>query len=124
MTLSTNIPTGVAKLDQKSNGTEFAAMLGLGLLGLAFGKRKSLRGRLLTMVAVMLCSGVIAGVSGCSSKQLGTNTSTVTPAGTYSVLVTAKQVGSRVITTTTGTQTVYGNENQMSLPFTINVTIQ
>jgi hypothetical protein len=124
MTINTNVAAGVARLDPKSNGTEFAAMLGLGLLGLAFGKRKSLRGRLLTMVAVLFCSGVMAGVSGCSTKQLGTNTATITPAGTYTVMVTAKQVGSRVIQSTNGNQTVYGNENQMSLPFSISVTIQ
>lgn len=123
MTINTNISTGdVASLDRHSTGTTFAAMFGLGLLGLVFGKKRSLRARALTLVCLLLVTSVIAGVTGCSTTQLGTTTGTPTPAGTYTVTVTAKQVGSQTITQTPGI--VYGNQNQMSLPFTMQVTIQ
>ena len=124
MTISTNIPAGVASLRRGPGKAEFAALFGLGLFGFAFGRKRTLRGRLLTVVCLFLCTGVTAGISGCSTKQFGTNTSTATPAGTYAVLVTAKQVGSRVIMQNNQPFTIYGNGNQMSLPFTVNVTIQ
>ncbi len=123
MTITTSVPTGVvASLKRGSSEPAFAAMFGLGLLSLAFGKRRSLRGRLTTLAALVVCCGVVAGISGCSTTQLGTNTSTNSPSGTYNVIVTAKQVGSRTITANPGI--VYGNGNQMSLPFTMPVTIQ
>jgi hypothetical protein len=122
MTISTNVPTGVARLDRGTGNTSLAAMLGMGLLAFVFGKRKALRVRLLTLACVMLCFGVLGGISGCSSAQLGNNTSQASPAGTYTVLVTAKQVGNQTITQYPGV--TYGNENQMSLPFTVQVTIQ
>ena len=45
---------------------------------------------------------------------------------TYDVTVTAKEVGSTTIPGSTpgSTTTIYGNQNQVSLPFTVNVTIQ
>jgi hypothetical protein len=47
-----------------------------------------------------------------------------TPAGTYAVTVTAEQVGSQVITLPTGPITIYGSQNQVSLPFTLSVTVK
>jgi hypothetical protein len=121
MTITTNVPTGVAKVERPT-GQVFLAMLGLGMLGLAFGRRRSLRSRIGTLAVLALCCGILAGVSGCSTTQLGGNSSPVTPAGTYTVLVTAKQVGSQVITQ--NPFITYGNGNQMSLPFTGQVTVQ
>jgi sugar lactone lactonase YvrE len=121
MTITTNVPTGVAKVERPT-GQVFLAMLGLGMLGLAFGRRRSLRSRIGTLAVLALCCGILAGVSGCSTTQLGGNSSPVTPAGTYTVLVTAKQVGSQVITQ--NPFITYGNGNQMSLPFTVQVTVQ
>jgi hypothetical protein len=122
MTISTNTPTGIAQLERGTGNTALAAMFGMGLLGLVFSKRKALRVRLLTLACVMLCFGVLGGISGCSSTQLGANAAQTTPAGTYTVQVTAKQVGNQVITQYPGI--TYGNANQMSLPFTMKVTIQ
>jgi hypothetical protein len=102
-------------------------VFGLGLLGLSFRKRRAMLARLAAMACVMVCIGVVAGVSGCSTKQLGASSETATPAGTYKVIVTAKQAGSAFIQSTTpggSSYNVAGNQNQMSLPFTINVTIQ
>lgn len=122
MTISTNVPTGVALLERGTGNTALAAMFGMGVLAFVFSKRKALRVRLLTLGCVTLCFGVLGGLSGCSSTQLGGNAAQATPTGTYKVQVTAKQVGSQVITQYPGI--TYGNSNQMSLPFTINVTIQ
>ncbi len=124
MTITTNVPpTGTtASLRRAQGQTAFAAMFGVGLFGLAFGKRKSLRGRLLLLACLLICGSATVGISGCSTTQLGGSTGTPTPAGTYTVSVTARQVGSQVIAQTPGI--VYGNQNQMSLPFTMNVTIQ
>lgn len=123
MTITTNVPTDdVASLHSDSGAITLAGMLGLGLLGVAFGKKRSLRGRIPTLLCMLLCCGILAGISGCTTKQLGTTSGTVTPAGTFQVLVTAKQVGSQVITQ--NPYIVYGNGNQMSLPFTVGVTVQ
>jgi hypothetical protein len=123
MTITTNVPSGdVASLHSDSGAITLAGMFGLGLLGVVFGKKRSLRGRVPTLLCMLLCCGILAGISGCTTKQLGTTSGTVTPAGTFQVLVTAKQVGSQVITQ--NPYIVYGNGNQMSLPFTVNVTVQ
>ncbi len=127
MTITTNIPPGnVASLGRGPSAISFAAMFGLGLLGLALGKKKSLRGRVPMLACLLLCCGIIAGLSGCTTKQLGVTSGTISPAGTYQVLITAKQVGSRTVPKTPGNLAgiVYGNENQMSLPFTVSLTVQ
>jgi len=121
MTITSNVPTGVAKVERPT-GTVFLAMLGLGTLVFGFRRRRSLRAGLGTLAVLVLCCGILAGVSGCSTTQLGGNSPQVTPSGTYTVLVTAKQVGSQAITQYPGI--TYGNGNQMSLPFTMQVTIQ
>ena len=123
MTINTNVGSGnIAGLRRGVDMTTFAGMFGLGLLGLAFGKKKSLRKRIPTLLSLLLCCGIMAGFSGCSTKQLGTTAGApVTPAGTFNVLVTAKQVGSQVITQ--NPFIVYGNGDQMSLPFNVSVTV-
>jgi sugar lactone lactonase YvrE len=123
MTINTNIPSGVASNTHGQSKVIFAAMFGFGLLGFAFSrKKKSVRGSLPTLVCLLLCTGIMASISGCSTKQLGTTAGNSTPAGTYTVTITAKQVGSQIITQNPGI--TYGNSNQVSLPFTMNVTIQ
>jgi hypothetical protein len=124
MTIHTNVQTGlIAGMRRGQDNVIFAAMFGLGLLSFAFGKKKSLRARVPALACLLLCGGITMGISGCSTKQLGTNSGTVaTPAGTYTVLVTAKQVGSQAITAVPGI--TYGNGHQVSLPFTVSLTVQ
>ncbi len=127
MTITTNVPAGsIASLDHAPGAVTFATLFGLGLLGLAVGRKRSLRGRLSTLACLTLCCGIFASISGCTTKQLGTNSGNATPAGTYKVLITAKQVGSRTVPISPSNPAgiVYGNENQMSLPYTVSVTIQ
>ncbi|HEV2577253.1 MAG TPA: choice-of-anchor D domain-containing protein [Acidobacteriaceae bacterium] len=122
MTITTTVPTGVAMLRTRPTGTVFFAMLGLGALGFAFRRKRSLRSRIGMLALLALCCGILAGASGCSTTQLGGSTAQVTPSGTYTVQVTAKEVGSQVITQ--NPYITYGNGNQMSLPFTMQVTVQ
>jgi len=124
MTIHTNVsPFGVATLRRGQDEIVFAAMFGLGLFSFAFGKKKSLRARVPTLVCLLLCGGIMIGISGCSTKQLGANSTTVaTPAGTYKVLLTARQVGSQAITAVPGI--TYGNGHQVSLPFSMTLTVQ
>jgi hypothetical protein len=126
MTVNTNAPVGTSSLRLGPSGTTFAAMFGLGLFGLTLRRKRSLRGLVLTVVCVLLCSGMVAGVTACSSKQLSAAPILTTPGGTYTVTVTAKQTGSRVVPGSQAGQTitVYGNQNQMSIPFTMKVTVQ
>jgi hypothetical protein len=130
MTVNLNVPTTNASLRRDNGPATFAAMFGLGLLGVAFGKRRKLmRKGMPALLSLFLAVAAMAGIgamSGCSTQQLGTNNATTTPAGTYAVVVTARQVGSRTLPVTLADPNgiVYGNGDQMSLPFTINVTVQ
>jgi len=99
------------------------------LLGLAF-RRKVTRFRSLLMIAyALLWGGTLIGITACSTTTLGTPTATsgVTPTGSYWVTVTASQAGTLVIPPLIyndyhATLNV-GDGDQMSLPYTINVTI-
>jgi len=123
MTINTNASSGVASANHGQSKVIFAAMFGFGLLGFAFNrKKKSVRSIFPTLVCLVFCTGIMASISGCSTTQLGTTAGNSTPAGTYTVTITAKQVGSQVIAQYPGI--VYGNSNQVSLPFTMSVTVQ
>ncbi len=127
MTINTNVSVGTStsKLAKDKEGVAFAALFGLGLLGLTFRRRVSRMKGLLVVLCVLLFGGAFATLTACSTTQLGTeSTAAVTPAGSYWVTVTAKQAGSILITTTNGgIVVVQGNGDQMSLPYTVNVTV-
>jgi hypothetical protein len=77
----------------------------------------------------MICLAIISGafslsLTACSTTNLSPASVLTTPKGTYAVTITAQQVGTQVITLPTGPVTIYGSQNQVSLPFTINVTVQ
>ena len=127
MTLTTNVPIGTTtSASLRQSPVVFAAMFGLGLLGLAFGRKKKLQVSLFNVICLLFLSGAVVGVTACGSGTTGNASILTTPAGTYTVTVTAKQVGSKVITTNTPgvTEVVYGNGNLVSLPFTVSVTVQ
>jgi hypothetical protein len=127
MTLTTNVPIGTtASASLRQSPVVFAAMFGLGLLGLAFGRKKKLQVSLFNVICLLFLSGAVVGVTACGSGTTGNASILTTPAGTYTVTVTAKQVGSKTITTNTPgvTEVVYGNGNLVSLPFTVSVTVQ
>ena len=130
MTIQTNVsPSASASRNAGNSGLELATLFGLGFLGLTFRRRGSRFGGYLMVVCLLLCGGAIAGITACSTKTLGSTSVTgVTPAGSYWVTVTAKETGSMIVTTNAGKSnaqsfTVYGNGNDISLPYTINVTV-
>lgn len=130
MTITTGVPLGTsASLKTYRGGIVFASLFGLGLLGLTFRRRVTRLRNLLMVVCALLWGGTLIGITACSTTTLGTPTATtgVTPVGTYWVTVTADQVGSLMTPPSKyNDETAIlanGNGNQMSLPYTINVTI-
>jgi hypothetical protein len=128
MTVHTNVAVGTsATASLRSDGpVAFAAMFGLGLLGLFAGRKRGPRISLFNVLCLFVLTGAAAGVSACGSGTSGTGAPILTtPAGTYAVTVTAKQTGSKTVTNTDGTTTaVYGNGNQVSIPFSVSVVVQ
>ena len=133
MTITTNVPVGTtsASLAKGKGGIAFASMFGLGLLGIGL-RRKAARWRnLLVVLCVLLLGGAFMGFTACSTTTLGTtSTATVTPAGNYWVTVTAEESGSILVACNNsssacvgGEESVSGSGNQMSLPYTVYVTI-
>jgi hypothetical protein len=77
------------------------------------------------MVILMIFGGTLAvSITACNTTNLAPNAALSTPAGTYAVTITAQQVGAQSISLPTGPVQIYGSQNQVSLPFYINVTIQ
>lgn len=128
MTINTNVPLGtVSSAKTYQGGIAFASIFGLGLLGLTF-RRKVTRFRNLLMIAcALLWGGTLIGITACSTTTLGTEKTGVTPSGSYWVTVTASQAGKLVIPPLVynnyTASLISGNGDQMSLPYTINVTI-
>ena len=131
MTIQTNVsPSAAASRNAGMSSLALAALFGLGFLGFTFRRRASRFGGILMVVCLLLCGGSIAGITACSTKTLGSTSVTgVTPAGSYWVTVTAKETGSMKYVSNAGTgqpptyATAYGNGDDMSLPYTINVTV-
>jgi len=96
------------------------------MVGLFFRRRLGQKGRTALMLCLIAVSGALAvSLTACSSTtNLSPSSVLTTPAGTYAVTVTAEQVGSQVITLPTGPITIYGSQNQVSLPFTLSVTVK
>jgi hypothetical protein len=122
ITINTNVPPNptTGQVISRSPVT-LALMLGFGLLGVVFRKRVgAYRNYLLALGVTMILFAATA----CSTKNLNPVSAAVTPKGTYTIGVTAIQVGYQVITNGSTSTTVYGTLNQVSVPFTMSVTVQ
>jgi hypothetical protein len=126
VTINTNVSSGTTtSQNSQSSPFEFAAMFGVGLVGLAFGRKSGRKGHVLMLICLLILTGAISGLTACSTTTLGGTPILTTPSGTYSVIVTAQQVGSVTVIGNLGTPVLlYGSENIMSLPYTMNVTVQ
>jgi hypothetical protein len=128
MTITTSVPVGtVSGLKTNRGGIAFASIFGLGLLGLTFRRKVTRFRNLSTIACALLWSGILIGITACSTTTLGTAMTGVTPSGSYWVTVTASQAGTLVIPPLIyndfkATLNV-GDGNQMSLPYTVNVTV-
>jgi len=136
VTINTNVSAGTTTSQLAHPATlAYAAMFGFGMVGLFFRRRIKKGGQMLLMVCLSLLSGALAiSLTACSTANLSPSTVLSTPSGTYAVTITAQQVGqvcvpvvgaSNCLTGSGGPGiSVYGSQNQVSLPFTLNVTVQ
>ena len=127
MTLHTNVAVGTSTSMVRHTEVVFAGMSLAGLCLLMLRRRRFSRLPVLSVALLLMGSAAVASVAGCGSSSNAAKPVLTTPAGTYAVSVTATQAGYKVIPDPAHagqTITVYGSGNQMSLPFTINVTVQ
>lgn len=102
-----------------------ASFFGFGTIALFFRRRAFEKGRLLLMIGMMVVGGALAvSVTACNTTNLSPNAVLSTPVGNYAMTITAQQVGTQTINLPTGPVQIYGSENQVSLPFYLNVTVQ
>lgn len=125
VTVNTSVSVGTTT-SSSAAPAGLAGMFGAGLIGLLFRRRLGRNTRLLMMLclAILGCALSVS-LTACQTNNLSPASVLTTPKGTYAVTVTAQQVGSQVINLAGGSSvTIYGSQNQVSLPFTLNVTVQ
>lgn len=124
LTINTNAAVGTTTAALLHAPAIFSATFGFGVLGIVFTRRRRLPAWFGKLACVLLLGGSAGALSSCSTSNINPNPQLTTPKGTYAVTITAKQTGSKVVTTLTGPVTVSGSGNQMSLLFTMNVVVQ
>ncbi len=137
MTINTNIGVGTTTSRNAAVASvTLASIFGLGMLSLFFRRRAFVKAGWLPMIVLMVVGCALAvSLSACSTTNLSPQAQLSSPAGSYAVTVTAQQVGVQCIpqvgpnancTTSSGAPgiNVYGSENQVSLPFYVNVSVQ
>lgn len=137
MTINTDVTVGTTtSKNVTATSVTLAAIFGFGMIGLFVRRRAFEKGRLLLMVALMVIAPALAAsITACSTTNLLPEAKLSSPSGTYAVTVTAQQVGDQCepsgplgsnCTTTSGGpgQLAHGSNNPVSLPFTVNVTVQ
>lgn len=110
VTISTDVPVNVGAIQKSPSPIAFAGIVGLGLLGLVFRRKRSRISSLLCLMVV--CIGILGGLSGCTNSnytQTPPSPHVTTPSGTYQVSI----IGTDPITAKT-----------TSLPFTLTVTVK
>ncbi|MGB8028119.1 MAG: hypothetical protein WCF30_00515 [Terracidiphilus sp.] len=142
VTFYTDVTAGTTiSQNARTTSVTLAAIFGFGMIGLFFRRRTFEKGRLLLMLFLMIVGGALAvSVTACNTTTLAPLATLNTPAGTYPVTITADEVGSLCVsepggagdncivpgsgsTSNNGIQ-VYGTQNQVSIPFYVNVTVQ
>jgi hypothetical protein len=125
----------------RTTSVTLAAIFGFGMIGLFFGRKTFEKGRMLLMVFLMMAGGALAvSITACNTTTLAPLAALNTPAGTYAVTITADETGTICVaspgngadncivpgsgSTSNNGIKVYGTENQVSIPFYINVTVQ
>jgi len=137
LTINTDVAVGTTSQLVRSTPVALAALFGFGMIGLFFRRRAAQKAGLTLMLCMVILSGALAvSLTACSTTNLSPASVLKTPSGSYAVTVTAEQVGTQCVVvqgsassncTTPGGQAgtaVHGSQVQVSLPFTINLTIQ
>ena len=142
VTFYTNVSVGTTTgMNARTTSVALAAIFGFGMMGLFFRRKAFEKARLMMMVFLMIVGTALAvSVTACNTTTLGSQASLATPAGTYAVTITAEEVGTLCVSspgqagdncivpgsgaTTNNGILVYGSQNQVSLPFYVNLTVQ
>ncbi|HEY1802852.1 MAG TPA: hypothetical protein VGG45_00065 [Terracidiphilus sp.] len=142
VTFYTDVTAGTTtSQNARTTSVTLAAIFGFGMIGLFFRRRAFEKGRMLLMLFLMVVGGALAvSVTACNTTTLAPLAALNTPKGAYPVTITADEVGSfcssqpggagdNCIVPGSGATSnngikVYGTENQVSIPFYINVTVQ
>jgi hypothetical protein len=142
VTFYTDVSAGTsASINARTTSIALATIFGFGMIGLFFRRRSFEKARLTMMVLLMMVGAALSiSITACNTTTLTAQSSLSTPAGTYPVTITAAEVGTLCVSspgtagdncivpgsgaTTNNGQLVYGSENQVSLPFYVNVTVQ
>jgi hypothetical protein len=137
VTFYSNVTAGTTtSQNARTTSVTLAAIFGFGIFGLFFRRKSFEKARLLLMVVLMIVGVTLAGsITACSTSTLAPAAGLSTPSGSYAVTISAQQVGQQCIPqtgantncTTSSGQTgkwYYGSQNQVSLPFVVNLTVQ
>jgi Bacterial Ig-like domain (group 3) len=126
VTINANASTGnTTSQISHSSPFAFASILGVGLFGLVFGRKSGRKGRAFLLICLVVLTGAMIGMTACSGTTQTASSALTTPSGTYPVTITAQQVGSISVLGNNGTPVLlYGSENQISLPYTLQVAVQ
>jgi hypothetical protein len=137
ITINTDVSAGTTTSQNAvAASVTLASIFGLGMIGLFFRRRAFEKWRRLMMVLLMIVGGALSvSLTACNTANLTPLAQLTTPAGTYAVSITASQVGTQCVplagpgsncTTPSGGSgvLVYGSQNQVSLPYYVNVTVQ
>jgi len=142
VTFYTDVSAGTTvSQNARTSAVTLAAIFGFGMIGLFFRRKAFERARLMMMVLLMVVGTALAvSVTACNTTYLAPQASLATPSGTYAVTITADEVGTLCISSPgaagdncivpgSGASTdngilVYGTQNQVSLPFYVNLTVQ
>lgn len=142
LTLYTNVSAGTTtSRNMTATSLTLASIFGFGMLGLFFRRRAFEKGRMMLMVILMVVGGALAvSITACNTTTLSSGSTLSTPAGTYAMTVTADEAGTLCVSepggagdncivsgsgsTSNNGVLVYGTQNQVSLPFYVNVTVQ
>jgi sugar lactone lactonase YvrE len=142
VTFYTDVSAGTTtSQNARTTSVTLAAIFGFGMIGLFFRRRTFEKGRLLVMVLLMVVGGALAvSITACNTTVLTPGASLSTPAGAYAVTITADEVGTLCVSEPGGQGDncivpgsgsasdngilVYGSQNQVSIPFYVNVTVQ
>ncbi|HKF50171.1 MAG TPA: hypothetical protein VKB38_22610 [Terracidiphilus sp.] len=137
VTVYTNVTAGTsASRNAGTASVALAGIFGLGMIGLFFRRRALQKYGVLLMVVLMIVGASLAiSLTACGTTNLSPQTHLSTPAGSYQMTITAQSVGSQCVplvgpgsncTTSSGGSgvTVYASNNQVSIPFYVNVTVK
>lgn len=125
VTINTNVAVGTSSSSSQAASRRgpivWGAMFGFGLLGIVFRRKAGVYGNYLLVLGLTI---FMFGATACATNDLSPQAVLTTPKGTYQVTVYALQTGSQTVNTANGPVVLYGSQNPVSVPMTIQLTVQ